>query len=148
MREDLKKKREMAKSKSDKVPVEIVGFSQPQIDELKGVNSQIKETERKLEELKLQQAAKSSVIKTDACEIVISEKDQKLIDERRQIDEANRKQWYAENLKSLQSKVEEEERAEELQKNYEEYNQYMRMIGNVLGIPDEDMAGANKGAAD
>jgi len=37
---------------------------------------------------------------------------------------------------------EEQKNVEELEENYHEYNQYMRMIGRVLEVDDQNLAGA------
>ena len=55
-------------------------------------------------------------------EVLISEADQHRIQRRRE-----------------QETQEESKRAAELEENYAEYNNYMRMIGKMLGIDEADM---------
>jgi len=57
-------------------------------------------------------------------EILISEADEKRISRRRQ---------------------EEEKKVEELEANYDEYNQYMNMIGKMLGVDEGAMANPSPG---
>lgn len=76
--------------------------------------------------------------KVDNFEILISEKDQAIIDRRRQKEEeAERKkaEELERNYAAYQSTK--ETPVSELQQNYDEYNQYMEMIGKMLGIEDE-----------
>ena len=56
-------------------------------------------------------------------EVLISEADQHRIQRRRE-----------------QETQEESKRVTELEENYAEYNNYMRMIGKMLGIDESDMA--------
>mmetsp|Transcript_24614 Transcript_24614/g.38235 ORF Transcript_24614/g.38235 Transcript_24614/m.38235 type:complete len:236 (+) Transcript_24614:1701-2408(+) len=64
---------------------------------------------------------KPSKIKSEAkggFEILISEKDQEIIEKRRE---------------------QEQKHVEEIEKNYYEYNQYMKMIGNILGAEEQSL---------
>ena len=62
-------------------------------------------------------------------EVLISEADQHRIQRRRE-----------------QETQEESKRAAELEENYAEYNNYMRMIGKMLGIDESEMATAAEGS--
>ena len=61
-------------------------------------------------------------------EVLISEADQHRIQQRRE-----------------QESQEESKRVAELEENYAEYNNYMRMIGKMLGIDESDMASDPQG---
>ena len=130
MREDMKKRKMMAQSQKKKggdVQVELVGMSQPELEKLK--SEVIPADPNKLEAQKYaaqgwgnevepspeesSKPGRTSILNESSnFEILISDKDHQRIDRRREHD-----------LKA----------AEELQRNYEEYIHYTRMIENVLG---------------